>query len=110
MCNMTTQDDLLYSSLGADPDLGELVDVFVGEIPERVSRMQDCMDAGDSEGLGRAAHQLKGAAGSYGFQQLTPTLQRLETLARAGGEIADKRKALDEVIELCGRVRAGVPG
>ena len=62
----------LYSSLGADPDLAELVAMFVDEIAGRVGRMRDCLDAGDTDGLRRAAHQLKGAAGSYGFFQLTP--------------------------------------
>jgi HPt (histidine-containing phosphotransfer) domain-containing protein len=104
------QEDVLYSSLGGDPDLGELVEMFVDEIPQRVARMRDCMDEGDTDGLRRTAHQLKGAVGSYGFSQLTPALEHLESLARTGGSAIDELwQALEDVADLCGRMRAGVP-
>ena len=31
--------DVIYSSLGTDPDLGELVEMFVDEMPDRVSTL-----------------------------------------------------------------------
>lgn len=99
----------VYSSLGTDPDLGELVELFVREIPDRVSTLEAAWEARDLETLGRAAHQLKGAAGSYGFEHLTPVLQTLDRSVRNEAPEADIFAALAAVTELCARVRAGAP-
>jgi HPt (histidine-containing phosphotransfer) domain-containing protein len=105
----TTGAPPLYSTIANDPDLGELVDLFVSELPERVGNLQSALDRGDSEELGRYAHQLKGAAGSYGFGQLTPALKRLELLGREQATEEALRAALEEVKDLCARVRGGMP-
>lgn len=62
----------IYSSLAADPVLGEIVEIFLEEIPSRIETLVSQAAAGDWEALGRTAHQLKGAFGSHGFDQLTP--------------------------------------
>ena len=61
----------LYSQFAEDPDLAELVDVFVEEMPRRVATLLDRLEQADWDSLGRAAHQLKGAAGSYGFGEIS---------------------------------------
>ena len=66
----------VYSRLAGDPDLGEIVDLFVEEMPERVATLLDQLQAQDWEGLRRTAHQLKGAAGSYGFDMISPCAGR----------------------------------
>ncbi len=109
MSVQTVQQRYVYSTLGLDPDLGELVDMFADEMPQRVATIQSCWDNGDLEGLGRAAHQLKGAAGSYGFEDLTPSLQRLDHRVRQSAAESEIEAAIAEVTELCSRVRAGAP-
>lgn len=99
----------LYSTLGDDPDLGEIVELFVEEMPLRVQHLLGRFDQRDWEGLRRAAHQLKGAAGSYGFDPLTPSASRLERAISAGRTEAEIRGALDELVELCRNVRCGPP-
>lgn len=104
----TTTLELYYSSLGGDADLAEIVELFVDEMPDRVAFIRDCYQADNWNELGRAAHQLKGAAGSYGFHQLTAPAAGLESAVREhqGPEaIAQAIKVLENA---CGRVRAGV--
>ena len=100
----------LYSPLASDPDLGEIVQMFVDEMPERVSGINDLVAACDWEGLRRAAHQLKGAAGSHGFAPITPSAALVEDAIRDGRPETQIRKTVEELCDLCGRIRAGTAG
>jgi HPt (histidine-containing phosphotransfer) domain-containing protein len=96
----------LRSSLANDEVLRELVELFVEEMPGRAARLHECFAAADWDGLRRAAHQMKGSSGSYGFDQLTPYAADLEMRLnqRAGTEeVAD---ALEALLTQCGRVTA----
>jgi len=104
---MTT--DPVYSRLAADPDLGDLVEMFVQEMPERITGLESPATRHNWEQLTRAAHQLKGAAGSYGFDALTPYAARLESAAREGRQEEKILLLLGELLDLCRRVRSGVP-
>jgi CheY-like chemotaxis protein/HPt (histidine-containing phosphotransfer) domain-containing protein len=99
----------VYSSLGADPDLGELVDLFVQEMPDRIHSLEAQANSRDWQQLTRTAHQLKGAAGSYGFTEITPYAARLEAAAREAVQEEEILLSLDELLGLCRRVQAGVP-
>jgi HPt (histidine-containing phosphotransfer) domain-containing protein len=99
--------ELIYSTLGDDPDLADIVEMFVDEMPERVETLTKFFIAKDWEELGRMAHQLKGAAGSYGFDDLTPGSAALEESVRKGGTEADISTALDHLVDQCQRVRPG---
>ncbi len=110
MSQAANTEALLYSRLGGDPDLGELVVMFVEEMPCRTATLSECFDGGDLEGLRRLAHQLKGAAGSYGFDLLTLFAARLESAVRDEEPIAQVQAALEELLELCHRLRAGTAG
>lgn len=101
--------ELLYSSLAVDPDLGELVEMFVDEMPNRIATMSEQMDTSEWDKLRRTAHQIKGAAGSYGFDLITPNAMRLEYALRDGEPEEQIRQVLDELIDVCNRARAGVP-
>jgi HPt (histidine-containing phosphotransfer) domain-containing protein len=97
----------LYSTLSADPDLAELVALFVAEMPERIEQLLAAYRRGELEQLRRTAHQLKGAVGSYGFDQLTPSAARLEAAARGGASPEEIEACLAELTNLCRLVRAG---
>lgn len=99
----------LYSTLGGDSDLAELVSLFVQELPQRMALLQDLFRQQNFNDLGRTAHQFKGAVGSYGFHQLTPYAARLETAVRGGGTPEEIERSLAELIELCRHVRTGLP-
>ena len=100
----------IYSAIGADPDFADLVDWYVAEMPERVVKLQALFAAAAWDDLRRLAHQIKGAAGSYGFPQLTPLAGRLEhAIVRASPE-AQIEEDLAELLAHCNAIRAGVPG
>lgn len=99
----------IYSSLAVDPDLAEIVEMFVDEMPDRVAAIAEAWTSGDLEHLGRLAHQLKGAAGSYGFDEVTPYAAALERTARGGGAEEEIAQATEELISLCSWIRGGAP-
>ena len=72
----------MYSTLGGDPDLSDLVTLFVEEMPDRVANILDLLEHYEWEELRRAAHQIKGAAGSYGFGAISPCAGKLEFAIR----------------------------
>jgi HPt (histidine-containing phosphotransfer) domain-containing protein len=102
-------ESFVYSRLAADPDLGELVEMFVQEMPDRIGALEAPARSRDWEQLTRTAHQLKGAAGSYGFDAITPYAARLESAARDGRQEEAILASLDELLDLCRRMRSGVP-
>ncbi len=101
--------EALYSSLASDPDLSGLVELYVDEMPGRIETLKETFASGDMELLRRTAHQLKGAAGSYGFDQLTPYAATLEASIRNDQPENEIRELLDVLVELCQKVRAGEP-
>ncbi|MHB8970739.1 MAG: Hpt domain-containing protein [Pirellulaceae bacterium] len=99
----------VYSQLATDPDLGELVDLFVQEMPDRINTLEAHAHGRDWTQLTRTAHQIKGAAGSYGFGEITPYAARLEAAAREALPEEEILAALHELLSLCRRVRSGTP-
>jgi HPt (histidine-containing phosphotransfer) domain-containing protein len=95
----------VVSCLADDPDLGELVAIYAQEMPERVEMLQDRFAAGDWPALARCAHQLKGAAGSHGFHQLTEPAGALEYAAREQPDPRRIEAALEALVDLCRRVQ-----
>jgi len=104
-----SQIEPLYSNLGSDPDLGEIVELFVEEMPGRIETIVEQYNAGDWDSLRRTAHQLKGAAGSYGFEQVTPVAAHLERSIDTSEPEEQVRGAVEQLIDYCQRLRAGTP-
>ncbi len=96
----------LYSTLGDDPDLASIVDLFVEEMPNRVQKLLACMENGNWEQMRSLAHQLKGAAGSYGFSPITASAGSLEQRLRDSQPEERICEALDELVKMCQRVRS----
>ncbi|MEN6449418.1 MAG: Hpt domain-containing protein [Thermoguttaceae bacterium] len=99
----------LYSPLATDPDLAEIVALFVEEMPNRVATLLQCLNDKNWESLRRTAHQLKGAAGSYGFGPVTPCAGRLESAIQDRLSEEEIRQSVQELVTLCGRIRSGTP-
>ncbi|HCT58081.1 MAG TPA: hybrid sensor histidine kinase/response regulator [Gemmatimonas aurantiaca] len=93
---------VLYSEMSREPELAALVARFASALPDRVATIDVALREGRVDKAVQAAHQLKGAAGSYGYpavgdlareleQQLLrespdtcgPTMDRLQHFARA---------------------------
>jgi HPt (histidine-containing phosphotransfer) domain-containing protein len=101
--------ECVYSRLATDPDLRDVVDLFVEEMPGRVVTLLEKLQAADWEGLRRTAHQLKGAAGSYGFDGISPCAGKVESAVRDGEPEERIRATVEELVALCSRTRCGPP-
>ena len=95
----------IYSTLADDPDMAELVEMFIDELPQRMAAADELAGRSDWDSLGRLAHQLKGAAGSYGFPVLTEAAAMLERACRITRQESEIREALRELTADCARVR-----
>jgi len=94
-------------ALLAKPGSAKLVVTFVSKLGERCDAIRAAIDAKDFETLKRLAHQLKGAAGGYGFPAITDAAAALE---RATADDAAKLPELiRKLTEMCDQARAAVP-
>jgi HPt (histidine-containing phosphotransfer) domain-containing protein len=84
-----------------------LLDLVVAEMSNRINALEPQAESGDWEQVRRTAHQIKGSAGSYGFDIITHSAGKLEHIAGEGCQVEEVRLALDELLSLCRRLRAG---
>ena len=108
MSSDAQQTELLYSSLAADPDLGPIVELFVLEMPAKIRVLVEMLDRDDWAQLRILAHQLKGAAGSYGFWPISSAAARLEDTVRRSRPTEEIAGAVDQLVDLCNRATTGV--
>ena len=97
----------LVSDLANDLDLIEIVELFVDEMPGRTEQFSSLFGGEDWEGLRRSAHQLKGAAGSYGFHPISAAAAKLEDVIRGQEPEEAIRQEVEALIDLCNRASAG---
>lgn len=93
----------LKSEFADDPELSDLVEMFIEGLPSRIENLNVAMQTGDGESLRRLAHQLKGAAGGYGFPSITEKARMLEAALNAEGGSAIVETRMRELTELCER-------
>ncbi len=104
------QHEPLFSVYENDPDMGEIIALFVGEMPDRRDDLSAAIEAGDVSKAIRIAHQLKGAAGGYGFEPLGQIAAASEHALRdllhtTNLQVAAIRAAAAPLLDACGRVR-----
>ena len=95
--------------------LRELAELFVEDSPERLLEIRSALDAGNKELLQRAAHTLKGSAGSLCGKRTAALALRLEELAETGDLPAARlaypllleevKKLQHALVRLAGRTR-----
>jgi HPt (histidine-containing phosphotransfer) domain-containing protein len=70
----------------ADPDgpdiFGELVQLYLGDLPERMDGIRQAVAQADSAALRREAHRLKGSSQQMGATRLAALCLELENLGR----------------------------
>lgn len=96
----------IYSPLADEEDLRELVVMYVDEMPERIERFEKALADKDWNEMSRAAHQLKGSAGSHGFGPISPIAAELEQAAKNGLPDEDIQALVEQVIAFCRRATA----
>lgn len=99
----------IYSTFASDPDLGDLVEMYVDEMPDRIAAIRERLEADDWEGLRTLVHQMKGAAGSYGFGSLSQAAMGVE-YAISSKDAEDRiLQGLEGLLRMCANVRSGQP-
>jgi DNA-binding response OmpR family regulator len=101
-----SSDEAIHSAFGGDPDMAGIIAEFVGQLPQRLAGMCQAAANNQWEVLQRAAHQLKGAGGSYGYACLTDAARELESHAKQQDAEA-AMLALNTLSHLCERIEAG---
>jgi HPt (histidine-containing phosphotransfer) domain-containing protein len=64
------------------------------------------MQLNDVKTLRTLIHQLRGACGSYGFNDLTPLATRIEEELRVSDSIQSQIGSLEEFMDMCLRMTA----
>lgn len=97
----------LRSDLAGDPDMAELIGMFVHDLPDRVQAISAALTHGNVRDLQRLAHQLRGCGGSYGFPIIGQAAGRVEDalLSQTFPETSlhNARQVIDELLDLCRR-------
>lgn len=99
----------IVSEFADEPEMLELIGFFVAEMPGWVERIESAWSRQRLGDLRRLAHQLKGAAGGYGFSLIGDTAAELEDRLEADAdeaELEEIRELVDSLVDLCRRVRA----
>jgi HPt (histidine-containing phosphotransfer) domain-containing protein len=94
----------VYSNLADDPDLAELVNLFIANLPQFLATLHEHAGHGDWQSLERASHQLKGSSGCYGFDEVSTRAARLEDACRQLLPPDEIASTLTELEQYCGRV------
>jgi HPt (histidine-containing phosphotransfer) domain-containing protein len=68
--------------------------------------MGQALRSQDFETLARTAHQIKGAAGGYGYPLITQAARELETSAKAREAVAVLQRQVEALRALCERALA----
>ncbi len=111
-------EDILCSDLADDPDMRDLVDQFLLALVDRVVTLEQLFVAGDVGGVARLAHQLKGAAGGYGYSTISDSALLVEHASHAvvaaasvaSDALGPQADLADCMSELLARCRAAIRG
>ncbi|MBC7784942.1 MAG: Hpt domain-containing protein, partial [Burkholderiales bacterium] len=100
------QDDAnkLRSSLATNEKLKGVLERFVTRLPERIDEMQRLVREQDLDNLARAVHQMKGAAGGYGFPDITQAATRAEDCIKRADDVGSIATQIDQLVGLIRRV------
>ncbi len=101
---------LLDSGILAPSKVAALLDAFRGELPARAERIEKAFQRGDRILLFELAHQLKGSAGLYGFDNITETVRTICDRLRVDHELKKLQAAVSELVALCRQAASHQPG
>jgi len=94
------------SSFADDEDMKEIVHQFVRGLPERSAAVVRACEVRDWTTVKRLAHQLKGAAGGYGFAGITDAAKDVEQAVEDALDAPSLQLRVETLADLCRRARA----
>ena len=96
--------DVIRSEFSNDPDMTELIDMFVDEMPERISAIAACLRDQRLTELQTIAHQLKGSGSGYGFEAVSLVAGQLESSLKTHVDLEAIQDEVDALIDVCRRL------
>jgi two-component system sensor histidine kinase/response regulator len=100
---------LLQSGILNPSKVAALMDAFREELPTRAQRIDDAFQQHNRTLLFELAHQLKGSAGLYGFDNITDTARTICDRMRADVALTELQAAVSELVTLCRQAATGQP-
>lgn len=94
----------IISTLAEDQEVKDLLREFVKLLPGKVSELEDLLRRREPEPLRKFVHQINGAAGGYGFPDITECAADLEGLILEGAPWNSVAAATTSLAELIRRV------
>jgi len=92
--------DLLRDRLLSKPGMAKLVLSFVDGLDERLKTLSEAIERDDRAAIRTLAHQLKGAAGGYGFPQISQAAHGIEQSAEADlGALTESLGQLQSLVQ-----------
>lgn len=104
MSQLDAQSNPIRSEFASDSEMTELIEMFVNEMPERISSISTCCREQRLTELQTLAHQLKGSGAGYGFEPISIVAAQLESSLKSHIDIETIRKEVDELVDICRRV------
>lgn len=86
-----------------DPEMAELAELFLGGLAARLATIRRAWEAGDLAQVRFGSHQLRGAAGGYGFPEIGEAAGLVEDLLR-GAESAGFETAAPSTEDLAAAI------
>jgi len=106
----TTDDEAtIVSDLADDDVIGPLLPVFAEVLPEMMAELTRHSASGARADLCKAAHQLKGSGGAYGYGVLTTMAAELEKRAKGDAPDDELVRRVGEIAAVARRVLRGIP-
>jgi len=91
---------LALDQMGGDAQLlDEIAEMFVKDSTDYLQNLRDAAQNGDTQGMSRSAHTLKGALGYLGARRAQSAAQALETMAHSDPENAELWRTHEAVME-----------
>ena len=107
MPNPQKPDSRMVSEFADDPEMAELVELFITELPTRVAALHQAWVRKQVTDLTRISHQLKGASAGYGFPKIGHAAGTLEAglkgLDASAASIEDLGAQFQQLIDLCSK-------
>lgn len=96
-------DQPVVSGYADDPEMSELVEMFVGELSGRMNAIEQALEQLDLRTLAMLSHQLMGTAGGYGFEPITDSSHVVEQQAKTQADLQTLRQSVGQLVDLCNR-------
>ncbi|MBH24928.1 MAG: hypothetical protein CMH57_10835 [Myxococcales bacterium] len=96
----------LESQYASDPDMDELIDMFVARLPIQIHSMRESLKGDVHPDFVQSVHQLKGTGALVGFDPISQSAAIIQREYReVGRSPAELRDEIERLILLCRRAR-----